>query len=187
MQYVAILLADGFEEVEALLPCDFLRRAGIETKLISVMSETQVSGSHGIKVLCDDLLENVMASHLVALVIPGGMPGASTLADDTRVIELLNDVYAKGIMVAAVCASPAVVLTRTNFFSDKKFTCTPVCRDKLTDKGNYVEAPVVIDGNIITSRGPGTTAHFAHAIISDLMSKEKADEIFSDALFHLHC
>ncbi|NIZ19413.1 DJ-1 family glyoxalase III [Entomospira culicis] len=185
MKYVAILLAEGFEEVEALLPCDFLRRAEIVTKLVSISEDLLVKGAHDITVQADMHLSEVQVADLLGVIVPGGMPGTKHLAENLAVIRLLNDAHAQGKIVGAICASPAIVMPKTNFFAEKTFTCTPSQRDLLADKKYYIEAPVVIDGKVITSRGPGTTAHFTHAIIQELKSKEIADALFTRALFHL--
>ncbi|NIZ40005.1 DJ-1/PfpI family protein [Entomospira entomophila] len=185
MGYVAILLADGFEEVEALLPCDFLRRADIPVKLVSITDNEQVEGSHGIKVVCDLHLADIQHSDISAVIVPGGMPGSTKLAENSAVIDCLNHVYTNNKWVAGICASPTVVLSKTNFFAGKYFTCTPSQRDKTEHRSFYKEEDVVIDGYMITSRGPGTTAAFTHAIITKLASKEIADNLFTRALFTL--
>lgn len=183
MSYVAILLADGFEEVEALFPCDFLRRSDVDVKLLSVTEQKIVSGSHSISVVADMYLKDALAKDISTVIVPGGMPGSMNLADNNLVVQLVNNVYSSGGLIAAICASPVIVLPRTNFFSQKMFTCAPSQLDKIVDSTYYVEAPVVIDKKIITSRGPGTTAQFTYAIVRELKGKEVADKVFNQALF----
>ncbi|NIZ47480.1 DJ-1/PfpI family protein [Entomospira nematocerorum] len=185
MGYVAILLADGFEEVEALLPCDFLRRADIPVKLVSVSESNQVEGAHGIKVICDLHLSDMQHSDIAAVIVPGGMPGSTNLAENPAVIACLNQAYVDQKWIAGICASPTVVLSKTDFFEGKYFTCTPSQRDQTEHRSFYKEEDVVIDGYMITSRGPGTTAAFTHAIITKMLSKEIADNLFTRALFIL--
>ena len=180
-----VLLAEGFEEVEAITPIDYLRRAGIEVTVAAVKSSPAVKGSHGIMVSADATLQDVRreASAVLwdALVLPGGMPGAANLAASKEVGALICEMAAKGKLICAICASPAVVLAPLDILSGKTFTCYPGMEANVQG-GMWTEDRVAIDGNLITSRGAGTAGHFAVAIIGQLVSKAEADKLAKSVL-----
>jgi 4-methyl-5(b-hydroxyethyl)-thiazole monophosphate biosynthesis len=180
MKKACLLLAEGFEEVEAITPADFLRRAGIEVTIAGI-SGRKVKGSHGIVVETDASSE-ALAKDYDAIVLPGGQPGANNLAASPAVRDLLIRHSQKGKLIAAICASPAVVLHGScNLLQGKKFTGYP--GTEVSVKGaHFVPDRVVIDGNYITSRGPGTAGEFAIAIIAALEGRQKADEVAQHAL-----
>jgi 4-methyl-5(b-hydroxyethyl)-thiazole monophosphate biosynthesis len=181
-----LLLANGFEEVEALTPADFLRRAEVELTIAAIGESLCVKGSHGIAVCADVLLAELAkqgkASEIWdAVIIPGGMPGASNLAESREVCALLTEMAAAGKLVCALCAAPAVVLSPLGLLKNRKFTCYPSYEKNVKD-GTYSEESVVLDGNIITSRGPGTAAMFALGIIGYLVGNDTAKKIKTAAL-----
>lgn len=168
MKKAAIMLADGFEEIEALSPFDVLKRAGIKCNLISIKNDLYVKGAHGVIVKSDRLLEEVSElKEYDMIVLPGGMPGAKYLSEDKRVLSILNEFNEKGKFIAAICASPALVLTKAGVIDNKKVTCYPGMEENF---GNsiYVKENVVIDGNIITSRGPATALQFSYKLLKVL-------------------
>jgi len=176
---VALLLADGFEEVEAVTPIDFLRRAGLD--LISLgVTGLQVTGGHDIIVHADRKIED-FDRELDAVVIPGGMPGAANIAASKAAVRLIEDVYRKGGLVAAICAAPAVVLYPLGILDDRKATCFPGFEKEWT-RASFSPDRVVIDGNVITSRGAGTAAEFSEAIIARLAGAAAAADIHSRTL-----
>lgn len=169
MKNVCILLANGFEEIEALTVVDVLRRANIKCDMVSIDKE-EVVGAHNIKVISDMLIDDIENVDIV--VLPGGMPGATNLRDDKRVINLIKDCLNNNKKVAAICAAP-IVLGKADVIQNKNVTSYPGFEDEL--KGaNYKEDSVVVDGNIITSRGPATALEFAYTLLKELEShKEK--------------
>ncbi len=173
MKKVAVLLANGFEEIEALTVVDVLRRAKIECDMVSIDKEN-VSGSHNIEVKTDKLLgEDIKKYDMI--VLPGGLPGADNLANDKRVIEVLktfnND---KSKYIAAICASPAIVLPVAEIECNKYITSYPDANyEERLKNGNYVDELVVVDGNLITSRGPATTLLFAYKLVDILGGDSK--------------
>ncbi len=175
----AVLLADGFEEVEAVTPIDFLRRAEIDTVMVGV-SGREVAGGHNIHMTTDVSLSD-LDEDLDAVIIPGGMPGAENLSNSEKVVELLGKMHDKGKLIAAICASPAVVLGKHGFLKDKKYTCYPGFEKDLAE-GMHSNDRVVVDGDLITSRGPGTAAEFAEAIIRYLIGDEEAETIHRKTL-----
>ena len=171
---VAILLADGFEETEAVVPADYLRRAGLEVKLVGVTGRT-VTGGHGIAVQADLSLGELRDSP-EAVVVPGGGKGAENIAASRESLALIRRVHADGRIVAAICAAPAVVLHTAGVLAGRRVTCYPGLERSLTG-ATFSEDRVVVDGNIVTSRGPGTAAEFALELAKLLAGKAKADSI----------
>ncbi len=180
MKTACLLLAEGFEEVEALTQADYLRRAGINVTIAGIAGKN-ARGAHGIVVETDAGPE-ALEREYDAIVLPGGMPGARNLAESSAVRNLISRHYAQGKLIAAICAAPAVVLHGAcNLLQGKKFTGYPGTEDSV--KGaHFVPERVVVDGNIITSRGPGTAGEFAVAIIAALEDRQKADEVARHAL-----
>jgi 4-methyl-5(b-hydroxyethyl)-thiazole monophosphate biosynthesis len=182
-----VLLADGFEEVEAITPIDYLRRAGVELTTAAIGKSTTVKGARGVPLNADTTLGelvkqgNAAASSWDAVIIPGGMPGAANLAASAETGTLLGEMAAAGKWVCAICASPAVVLAPLGLLSGKKFTCYPGMETRVRD-GAWSEDRVVIDGNIITSRGAGTADAFAVAIIGKLVGEAEGKKVAESVL-----
>lgn len=175
----AIILADGFEEVEAVTPVDLLRRAGINVTLYGLNSR-EVRGSHDIVIKADMVFSsNLAPAH--AVILPGG-PGHKNLLNSPVVLEFIQKSFKAGSLCAAICAAP-VVLGKAGILAGKKATCFPGCEDKLAG-GIFVDQPVVVDGNIITSRGAGTAVPFAVEIISYLIDRNTADKIASAIIYY---
>ncbi len=171
---VLILLADGFEEIEALTPLDVLRRAGLTVKTVGVGAKF-ITGSHGIRVECD-LTENEARAISAELVIfPGGMPGAVNLDASPLTDEVIKSTLASGGRLAAICAAP-LVLGRRGLLSGKRAVCYPGFEDELVGASVCYE-PVVTDGNITTARGMGAALDFALELTSLLCSRECAESI----------
>lgn len=180
MKTACIVLAEGFEEVEALTPADYLRRAGIDVTLIGIGSRL-VKGSHGIAVQTDAGTE-ALEREYDAIVLPGGMPGAKHLAESAELRARLQRQRHDGHLIAAICAAPAVVLHGAcGLLKEKKFTGYPGTEESVRG-AIFVPERVVVDGDLITSRGPGTAGEFAIAIIAALESPQRADEVAQRAL-----
>ena len=171
---VALLLADGFEEGEALFTVDVLRRAGFTCDTVSVAGEV-VSGSHGIRVFADKLIGGVDRDAYDMVVLPGGQPGANTLRDTEAVVAWVRDfAAAAGKYVAAICAAPQV-LAKAGVAAGRRVTSYPQEQYKAlfadaeyVDDNTLTEECVVQDGRLITSRGPGTTLPFAYRLVEVL-------------------
>jgi len=181
MSRVYVFLADGFEEIEGLTVVDILRRAGVDTTMVSIMERRNVMGSHKIPVMADACFGEVDFSEGELLVLPGGMPGTNYLRDHEGLAELLKKQYEAGKWVAAICAAPSV-FGGLGFLKDRKATSYPGCLDGIP-VGEYAEEPVAVDGNVVTSRGVGTAIAFALKLIEVLISKEKADEIAASIVY----
>lgn len=180
MKKALVLLADGFEEVEGITQIDFLRRAGIEVVTAGVTG-TEVKGGHGIGVEADILLEKVNGD-FDAVVIPGGKGGADNIAASREAVALIKEYFGAGKLVAAICASPGVVLGPNGILEGKRATCYPGFEDRFPDSAEHVEDRVVVDGTLITSKGPGTAARFAVEIIRYLLDDETAQKIAETTL-----
>lgn len=172
MASALVILADGFEEIEAVTIIDVLRRAGIEVTVAGVESE-MATGSHGISIGIDTTLDLLDTSAFESLVLPGGMPGAASLRDNPRVQELIKEFYSKGRLVAAICAAP-IALERAGVLTGKAATSYPGFD---LPSAQYSEARVVDAGQIITSRGPGTALGFALRLVERLVSSEAATQL----------
>ncbi|MFP4376438.1 MAG: DJ-1 family glyoxalase III [Spirochaetales bacterium] len=179
MKRAIVLLADGFEEVEAITQIDFLRRAGIETVVAGVTGR-DVIGGHDIRVNTDITLDEVM-DDFDAIVIPGGATGAENIAADDSTVTMIKNALEAGTLVAAICASPGVVLGANGLLGDRRFTCYPGF-EKHATTGHFSEDRVVVDGNLITSRGPGTAAEFAEAVVSYLVDDAAARDLHEKTL-----
>jgi 4-methyl-5(b-hydroxyethyl)-thiazole monophosphate biosynthesis len=178
---VYVFLAEGFEEVEALLPVDLLRRAGVEAEMVSVTGNRMVKSSHSVKIEADRLYEEIKVKEADMLVLPGGMPGTRNLAAHTGLCEALKSFHKEGKPVAAICAAPSV-LGANGILEGKRATCYPGFEGEL--KGAKVVAePSVTDGNVITGKGAGAATEFALALVEKLISKEKALEIKAQIQF----
>ncbi|MFA7061460.1 MAG: DJ-1 family glyoxalase III [Pedobacter sp.] len=179
MPKVLIPLADGFEEIEALALVDILRRAEIVVVLAALQPGHVVSACK-VSIIPDETIDNVTANDFDMIILPGGQPGADNLIKDFRIKRLLNEFNSTGKMIGAICAA-TIVLAEAGLISNRKVTCYTSYRDKL---GNalYEDNPVVSDGNIITSQGPGTAITFALAIVSRLAGRHVAEAIEKDLL-----
>ena len=163
MAKVAVILADGFEEIEALTVVDVLRRANITCHMVGF--EAQVTGSHAIQVQADRVFDGDLSEYDM-IVLPGGMPGSAHLRDNEQLIAELQKFKQVGKKVAAICAAP-IVLNRAGLLKDKEFTCYDGVQEQIA-AGHYRKETVVVDGQITTSRGPATALAFAYNLVEQL-------------------
>ena len=168
-----VFLADGFEEIEALSTIDILRRAGIDTVTVAIGDNLQVTGAHGVTVLADSFLPDNDYSGAQWLILPGGMPGATNLAAHPVLCEMLVEQNKQGRGVAAICASPAVVLGPLGLLSGRDAVCYPGM-EQLVSGVRWGVRPVAIDGNIITGNGPNAANTFALTIVAHTLGREAA-------------
>lgn len=175
MGTVYVFFADGFEEMEALASVDILKRAGLKVQMISVTSGEIVTGAHGVPVLCDKNIENCDFYDAELVLLPGGMPGASTLEQCADLRRLILEFAAAGKPIAAICAAP-MILGKLGLLKGKKATCYPGF-DQYLEGAEYTGAMVEKDGNIITGKGPGAAIEFALAVAGLLAGEEKVKEL----------
>lgn len=161
MSKIGIFLSDGCEEVEALCTVDVMRRAKIDIVLISVTGNKEITGSRNIRFMAEELFEDVDFGGLDGVVLPGGMPGTKNLQAHEGVNRIIKKYAAEQKLVAAICAAPSV-LGAAGLLEGKEATCHPGFESALTGAKEVVTGVTVVrDGNIITSRGMGTTIDFA--------------------------
>ena len=172
MKGTHIFLAEGFEDTEAIATLDVLRRAGIEVKTVSMNEDRLVTSSRGVSVLADVIFSDIKgeagkAGASDVMVFPGGMPGTKHLAENRDLIELMKQHYADGGIVAAICAAPGLVASQLDGFEDA-----------LIAKGaEYVKAPAVSDGNLITGRGAGCAIDFGCEIARKLKGADAVSKV----------
>jgi 4-methyl-5(b-hydroxyethyl)-thiazole monophosphate biosynthesis len=175
-----IVFAEGFEEVEALTPADVLRRAGVDVALVG-LERLVVEGAHGIALQMDRTLRE--REEVDAVILPGGMPGAENLSRSKTLLNILRGQLKSGKMVAAICASPGLVLGRNGLLKGRRATCYPGFEKHFGADAMFVEERVVKDGNLITSRGPGTAFDFALALTKELAGEKRAEEVGKGMLY----
>lgn len=177
---ILVPIGNGSEEIEASSAVNTFRRAGAEVTMASVEDSLTVTMSRGMKFVADSSMDNVEGP-FDAIALPGGMPGAERLRDCKKLIELLKETKEEGAVIAAVCASPAVVFAEHGLLDGVKATCYPhpAFRGavKKLDAGD-----VVVDGNIITGTGPGTSTKWALAVVEAVYDKDMADKLASEML-----
>ena len=174
MAKVLVPLANGFEEIEAITIIDVLRRGGIEVTTASINSDEQVHGSNGVTVLANTLIEYVTADEFDMIVLPGGIPGAEHLRDDSRVQKLIKEFDKKDKKVGAICAAP-IALYSAGVLKDE-FTCYPGY-EQVIKESSFVDNKVVESQNILTSRGPGTAMCFGLEIVKRLVGEETYEQL----------
>jgi len=177
---IYVMLAPGFEEIEALAFVDILRRADIDVSTVSIDNTQTVTGSHNITVVADVNLKDI-TTMADGIVLPGGLPGTYNLQKNETVISMLKEYNKSGKMVAAICAAPSV-LGELELLKNKNATCYPSFEEKLFG-ANVCTDRVVADGNIITSRGAGTAHDFAFKFVEILKGIDKANELRSSMLY----
>lgn len=180
MKRIAVLFAEGFEEVEGLTQVDFLRRAGVEITMVGVTGKS-VTGGHDITIETDTTIDKVDSEAFDGVLIPGGMPGAENVASSTHAQDIIKKLFKDGKLIAAICAAPAVVLEPLGVLEGKTATCYPGFEGRFK-QASFSEDRVVKDGTVITSRGPGTAAEFAVALIEYLVDARTAEKIRSGTL-----
>ncbi len=185
MKGVYIFLADGFEVSEALTTVNMLRRGGVNINTVSIYDDRRVMSSNHIPVIADMSFGEFRASTTFGpclptdiMIFPGGMPGSSNLASFPKLMDIMQNHFAEGGAVAAICAAPSVVLSLLPNLEGRRMTCYDGFEEALTAKGaEYVKEGVVVDGNIITGRGPGWAVDFGLTILAYLKGHEVADKV----------
>ena len=188
MPKTVVFLAEGFEEIEAVTPIDYLRRAGVEVVTAAIPVDGKVdllvNGAHGISIKADMTFDEFISSCETlpdALFVPGGMPGAANVGACGLALDFIKKMNEQKKLVSAICAAPVVTLAKTGVLAGRKYTCYPGMKeaaDKLTAGATLVtDVPFVVDQNLITGRGPGTAEQFAMELVEYLCGKETAQKI----------
>lgn len=179
-----IFLAEGFEEIEAITVIDLLRRAGIPVKTVSITNALQVTGAHGVTVTADLLFDNTLFAGAQWLILPGGMPGATNLYEFAPLQSLLKaQLDSEAGRIAAICASPAVVLGQLGLLRNEKATCYPGFEEML-DGAEFEDKPVVRSGRFVLGNGPANAMPWALAIIGETLSSQDANKVANGLLLY---
>ena len=176
MSKVYVFLAEGFEEIEGLTVVDLLRRANLETEMVSVMEGRQIKGSHGIKVTADSMFADVDYSDADLLVLPGGMPGTTNLENSAEVNSFIDYANENGKYICAICAAPSI-LGKKGLLEGKEAICFPGFEEYLYG-ACLSEKSVVADGKIITAKACGVALKFGKVIAEQFIGKEKAEKLW---------
>lgn len=168
MHNVILPVADGFEEIEAVSVIDILRRAKIGVRISSI-GEREVVSAEGLKIIADSQFIDEVVQDYDAIILPGGTEGANRLHAFTPLVTALLNFNKDNSLIAAICASPALVLSPIGLLDNKKATCYPSFKDRIK---HYVDSDVVQDDNIITSQGPGTAFSFALKIVEHFLGEK---------------
>jgi len=182
MKKILVPLAEGFEEIEAITIIDLLRRAGAEV-IVAALDKRNVQGSHGLKVVADTVVDEILNEKFEMVVLPGGVPGAPNLMADPRIIQLLKDQAAINKTSAAICAAPAV-LQEAGLTSEKKITSHPAWADKMTT-AIHTGARVESSDLLITGQAAGSAMEFSFKLIEELFGPDKVAEVNAGVLAKL--
>lgn len=174
MKKIAVFLAEGFEEIEALTVVDICRRCGLSADMVSVTQERLVKSSHGVAVQADTVFSQADIAGYDMLVLPGGMPGTRNLEAHEGLMAQVDAFYREGKYIGAICAAPSV-LGHRGILKGRRACCFPGFESHL-EGAEVTEGPVEISDNIITSRGMGTALDFALAVAGIFCGGEKAEE-----------
>ena len=175
MAKVYVFLANGFEDVEALIPVDVLRRGGVEVVTVSITGSQVVETAHRVRIEADRLFEECDFSDADLLMLPGGMPGASNLNDHNGVREALLRQNAAGRRVAAICAAP-LVLGGLGILRGKHATCYPGFEQTL-EGATYTGDLCTVDGNVTTGEGPAAAFPFAYSLLAQLTNEATSRQV----------
>ena len=186
MKKAVIFIADGSEEIETLTPVDYLRRAGIDVTLVAVGESRNVVCSRKVGVVADMTLDEYLKSgeNPDAVVVPGGMPGTKNIAESKPAVDFVKKMDGEGKLVCAICAAPALVLSKTGCLAGKKWTCYPSMEEAVPDfRENHVSGKAFVhSGNLITGRGPGAAEEFSMEIVKTLAGPDVAAKVKADSV-----
>lgn len=180
MKNVAVILANGFEELEAVTIVDVLRRGGVNTKSVGFSGKNCV-GAHNIEIKADLDLSELKVENFDMIVLPGGLENNKFLANNEKIHEILKEFDAKNLKIAAICAAPWVLGSAGVL--KNSYTCYPSFEQKAGAKGFVDDKNVVKDGRITTSRGPATAMEFALELLKDLAGEAVYSEVKAGLLF----
>lgn len=177
---VYIILGNGFEEAEAIIPCDLLRRAGADVQFAAIGSK-DITGGHNISIHADLLVDEIQTEHAEMIVLPGGLGGVRSILGCEKVLSAVKKLNAEGKFVSAICAAPTI-LAKLGLLDGKKATCYPGMEDEMAD-AVMIDCDTVRDGNIITGRAAGSAFDFGLALVSALCGEDCANKIATAVVF----
>ncbi len=179
---VYIVLGDGFEEMESVIPFDILKRGGVEVQYVAAGSSLTVEGSHGIKILADCLAADVTGGRADTFFVPGGLGGVKSIKASEIAMQMLAKAHENGCTLAAICAGPSV-LAELGLLEGRHITCYPGCENMMGGAICHLDRPVVMDGGLITGRSAGSTFDFALTLLSLIKSETAAQRVADDIVF----
>jgi len=185
MAKVYVFLADGFEDIEALIPVDVLRRGGVEVVTVSCMEDSQVvTSAHGVGIVADAMVGDCRFDDADLLMLPGGMPGASNLYECDEVRQAVLRQHREGKRIGAICAAPAVVLAQLGVLDGRRATCYPGFEQMLT-KAQYTGELVTVDGHVTTGEGPAAALPYAYELLGQLTDRQTARQV-AEGMRYVH-
>ena len=184
MAKVAVFIADGSEEVEAITPVDLLRRAKVVVDVVSVMPGLEITASRNVKITADKLMSEIDFDEYDMLVLPGGIRGTNTLNSNEELKKQIVRFNDQGKAIAAICAAPSI-FAGLGLLNGKASTCNPGFWDELRAGGADVieDSKVVVNGNIITSQAMGTSVDFGLALVGYLCGEEEKEVLKANVRF----
>lgn len=180
---VYILLGEGFEEMEAIAPCDILRRAGIDVQYVG-LSGTLISGGHGIGVRADITVDEMDLENMHMIVLPGGMGGVNSIRGCEKALNAVKYAWENDRFVAAICAAP-MILAELGIAGGKKATCYPGLESNMGSAIMQEGASTVTDGKLLTGAGPGTAVDFGLLLVDALKGEAKKKEVYDGLVYRL--
>ncbi len=181
MAKVYEFLATGFEDIEALIPLDIMRRAGIDFKTVSITGDLYVESAHGVSMKADMLIEDADLSDADLIMLPGGLPGATNLNAHNGVKKAIMEQNARGKMIGAICAAP-MVLGGIGLLQDRRATCYPGF-EKYLEGAEYTHELCTVDGNITTGEGPAAALPYAYTLLAALTDRQTADQVAEGMMY----
>lgn len=183
MKTTYVFLADGFEEVEAMTSVDVMRRAGMPVTTVSINPDHEVVGAHGVHVLADTLFDENDYGDAEWLVLPGGMPGATNLFAHEGLRDALLAQDEREGKIGAICASPSIVLAQMGLLTGRRAVCYPGMEAPI-EGVEWLQAPVAVDGHVVTGNGPAAAAPFALALVEQTLGRDAASEVAAGMLLN---
>ena len=181
MAKVYEFLATGFEDIEALIPLDIMRRAGIDFKTVSITGDLYVESAHGVTMKADMLIEDADMSDADLIMLPGGLPGATNLNAHNGVKKAIIEQNARGKMIGAICAAP-MVLGGIGLLQGRRATCYPGF-EKYLEGAEYTHELCTVDGNITTGEGPAAALPYAYTLLAALTDRQTADQVAEGMMY----
>lgn len=179
---VLIILSNGFEDAEAIVPHDILMRGGAHVRFVSAEPSSQVTSARGIALSADCVLENVSPGKDDTVIIPGGSKGVAGILSNRRALDLIADAHHKGACLAAICAGPTV-LARLGITDGKNVTCYPGCEQQMGSAICHADKSVCQDGKLITARAAGSSFDFGFVVLEAVVGKPAADKVRAEMVY----
>jgi len=173
---VYIILGKGFEEIEAIAPCDILRRGGVSVSFAAVGNDRAVTGGHGITLLADVLVSEADIASAEAIMVPGGMGGVETIMADKTAMKFIAQAAKAGVLLTAICAGPSV-LAKLDLIDGRDITCYPGTENRMGRANCQTEKPVISESGLITARAPGSSVDFGLALLARLKDEKSAEKV----------